>query len=212
MLRTLRISPELSLFGYLRVAFQVVSFIFVLSIAVLVIGAPLLVGGQALTVLTSSMAPKLPPGTLVVIKPTPVSEIKIGDVITYQMTSGDPAVVSHRVIERVVNLEGETSFVTKGDNNDVADHPPVTAIQVKGALWYAVPYLGWVNSVVNGEARIMATPVITILLFGYACYMLLSAVRDIRRRAKKHADPNSRWSRRSAAGNRELQQDAPKKG
>ena len=53
----------------------------VVLVAVLVIVVPGAIGGRALTVLTSSMEPTYPPGTLVVVKPTPPGEVHIGDVL-----------------------------------------------------------------------------------------------------------------------------------
>ena len=91
------------------------------ALAAAVIVIPALVGGVPLTVLTGSMEPTLPPGTLVVVKPTPVQDIRVGNVLTYQIHSGEPAVVSHRVLSRSVSTDGTTTFITKGDNNDSPD-------------------------------------------------------------------------------------------
>ncbi|MGV8895893.1 MAG: signal peptidase I [Rhodoglobus sp.] len=161
---------------YIGLALSGALLVMVLALAVLVIALPAIVGGSALTVLTNSMAPKFPPGTLIVIKPTPIDDIKVGDVLTYQIKSGNPAVISHRVITRSVNLEGETTFITKGDNNDLADAKPIIEIQVKGTLWYAIPYLGFVNNAVNGETRPLVTPIIAGLLFAYAVYTVISSI------------------------------------
>ena len=170
------VPKEKGLLGYIGLALSGAFLVMVLALAVLVIVLPLISGGSALTVLTNSMAPKFPPGTLIIIKPTPIADIKVGDVLTYQITSGDPAVISHRVITRSVSLEGETTFITKGDNNDLADPKPISEVQVKGTLWYAIPYLGFVNNAVNGETRPLVTPIIAGLLFAYAVYTVISRI------------------------------------
>jgi signal peptidase len=182
--RRARRPAEKSLWHYITVALSAVLLILVAAVAALVIVIPLLVGGQALTVLTNSMAPDYPPGTLIVIAPTAVDDIRVGDVLTYQITSGRPAVISHRVVQRGVNLQGVTTFTTKGDNNDVADALPVTAAQVKGTLLYSIPQLGWVNNAVNGEARAFAGPLVACLLFAYAGWTVVSAVRARARRRR----------------------------
>lgn len=163
--------------GYLGTALSAVLFLFISATVVLVVIAPLAVGGQPLTVLTNSMAPKLPPGTLIVIKPTPTRDISVGDIVTYQIESGNPAVISHRVVERAVSLEGQTTFVTKGDNNEVVDALPIDEIQVRGTLWYAIPYLGWVNHAINGEARPLVAPIIAVFLIGYAAFTITTVIR-----------------------------------
>jgi signal peptidase I len=173
---------EKGLLHYVGLALSGAVLVLVLAVAVLVIALPAIVGGSALTVLTSSMAPKFPPGTLIIIKPTPIADIGVGDVLTYQISSGNPAVISHRVVSRSVSLEGETTFITKGDNNDLPDPKPIREVQVKGTLWYAIPYLGYVNNAVNGETRPLVTPIIAGLLFAYAAYTVISSIAGRRKR------------------------------
>jgi signal peptidase len=169
-----RAPAEKTLAQYLGVAVSAAVLVIVVALAALVIVLPLIVGGNALTVLTSSMAPKYPAGTLIVTKPTPIDEIKVGDVLTYQIASGSPAVISHRVITRTISTDGETTFTTKGDNNSDADPEPVREVQVKGTLWYAIPQLGWVNNALSGESRGVLVPVAAGGLFAYAAYLFAS--------------------------------------
>ena len=122
-------------------------------LAMLVIVVPLLAGAIPLTVLTGSMEPKLPPGTLVVVKPKPAEEIGVGEVITYQLRSGDPTVVTHRVVSVAYGSDGAPRFTTQGDANDAVDAAPVEPVQVKGAVWYAVPWIGRVGNAVDGRQR-----------------------------------------------------------
>ncbi|WP_291056967.1 signal peptidase I [Herbiconiux sp.] len=176
---------EKSLAHYLGVAVSAAVLLLVLALAVVTVVLPALVGGRPLTVLTQSMEPGLPPGTLVVVRPVPVQDIRIGDVLTYQIESGEPGVISHRVIEKTMSSNGSILFVTKGDNNDLADENPVQEVQVVGTLWYSVPLLGWVNTAVNGEARSVIVPVAVAALFGYAGWMVLSTVLDSRRKRRR---------------------------
>ena len=161
----------------------------VVALAVVLVVVPKSTGSTPLTVLTSSMEPSLPPGTLLVVRPTPVDEIRVGDVLTYQIESGRPEVISHRVIEIASSSDGTTSFVTKGDNNDEADDEAVLPVQVRGTLWYSVPWLGFVNQAVNGSARAWIVPLLAVALFGYAGYMIVSGLvahraERIRRRGR----------------------------
>lgn len=169
-----------SLLHYLAVSLSASVLVLLLGIAVAVIGLPTLVGGSAMTVLTQSMEPGLPPGTLVVIRPTPVDEIRVGDVVTYQIRSGESAVVSHRVTAKTYT-DGELTFVTKGDNNDAVDPEPVREVQIRGTLWYSLPLLGWVNSILNGANRTVVLAIVAGGLFLYAAASVAGAVRDRRR-------------------------------
>jgi signal peptidase len=159
--------------------------VLVLGLATVLIVVPKVAGATPLTVLTSSMEPRLPPGTLIVVKPTPADEIRIGDVVTYQIESGRPEVISHRVIEIVSSSDGGTAFVTKGDNNSEPDEAAVLPEQVRGTLWYSVPWLGFVNQVVNGDARSWIVPLLAIALLGYAGYSLATGLVEAQRRRSR---------------------------
>lgn len=176
-------SAEKSLAHDLGVSLSGAVLVLVLALAALTILLPALVGGRPFTVLTASMEPGLPPGTLIVTQPVSMEDVRLGDVITYQIESGSPAVVSHRVIEKSMSANGSTTLVTQGDNNDLADEKPVEAVQLVGRLWYSIPLLGWVNNAVNGEARAFVVPVAVTLLFGYAGWMLVSSLLERRTRA-----------------------------
>lgn len=139
---------------------------------------PRLAGATPYTVLTDSMRPTLPPGTLVVVKPVAIDHIGIGDIVTYQLKSGQPAVVTHRVVSLGFNAKHERILQTKGDANKSADPKGVVAGQVRGRVWYAVPLLGGVSNVITGRQRSIATTVIVIGLVGYAVLMFAGATRD----------------------------------
>lgn len=171
-------AAEKGLWYYLGVALSGALLLAVIGIAALAIVVPAVVGGSALTVLTQSMEPGLPPGTLIIIRPVDARDVGIGDVITYQLESGKPAVVSHRVIERRVSTAGEVTFITKGDNNDLVDPTPVATVQIKGELWYAIPYLGYLNNLLDPQTRSWLVPALAIGLFGYAGYLVISSLRE----------------------------------
>ena len=139
---------------------------------------PRLAGATPYTVLTESMRPTLPPGTLVVVKPVAMGHIGIGDVVTYQLKSGRPAVVTHRVVALGFNADHDRILRTKGDANKSADAKGVIAEQVRGRVWYAVPVLGGLSNVISGRQRSIATTVIVIGLVAYAVLIVAGATCD----------------------------------
>ena len=159
-------------------------FALVLALAAILIVVPWASGATPMTILTSSMEPTLPPGTLVVVKPEPIDDIRVGDVMTYQIQSGKPAVVSHRVIAISSSSDGSRAFTTKGDNNAVAD-PTVVAGQVKGVVWYSLPWIGYVSTAVNGPDRSWLIPAIAVVLLGYAGFMILGGLLDARKKRRR---------------------------
>jgi len=158
----------------------------VAGLAVVLIVVPKATGSTPLTVLTQSMEPTLPPGTLLVVRPTPVEDIRIGDVVTYQITSGQPAVISHRVVSVASSSDGSRTFTLKGDNNALADPAPVTAAQVRGVVWYSLPDIGLVNQLVNGS-RSWLVPTIAGVLLAYGAVMVTLGVVSAARRRRAAA-------------------------
>ncbi len=162
----------------------------VVGVAVVVIVIPMVTGSVALTVLTQSMEPTYPPGTLVIVQPVATNDIRIGDPITYQLRPGEPELVTHRVVAISRSTGGELAFTTKGDNNDVAD-APVIADQVKGRVWYSVPWIGWLNNAVGGGGKTWLVIGAAVLLFGYAGWQFISSLFDRRsKRAETESAPS----------------------
>ncbi|MEN2736341.1 signal peptidase I [Microbacterium sp. X-17] len=180
--------PAKSLLQYLATGLSVGLLGLVLFVAAVVIVIPRAAGATPVTVLTSSMEPTLPPGTLVVVKPKAVHDIRVGDVMTYQIRSGDPAVISHRVIAITTSTTNGMTFTTKGDNNAEAD-PPVVPAQVRGVVWYSVPLIGYVNSALDQSQRSWVLPAVGVLLILYAAWMFLrGTASSVRRRTSRAAD------------------------
>lgn len=140
------------------------------------------------TILTSSMEPTLPPGTLVVSKPATPTAIDIGDVITFQIESGKPTVATHRVIAISAEQDGTPRFHTQGDANDTPDAKTVRPEQIKGKSWYQVPYLGHANFLIDNAQRHLLSVLIISGLLIYAGYMFVSAARE--RLTKKSPSKN----------------------
>lgn len=140
----------------------------VLALAVAII--PAIGGATPLTVLSGSMEPALPVGSTVVVRPRPVAEIAVGDVITFtdrDTESDETRIVTHRVI----GIEPGPAFVTMGDANNAPDPGLVQAADVRGVQWYAVPYVGLLRE------RLFTPPgsyfAVGVLLLVVAAYLLV---------------------------------------
>lgn len=160
---------------------QVASWFFlflVLAIVGLLVVVPRLAGAEAYTVLTGSMAPGIQPGDLVVVKPAAADQVAIGSIVTYQLVSGESAVVTHRVIGLSIGTDGTQRFITQGDANNAPDSASVRPVQLRGVLWYSVPLLGYLNTAINGELHMVFLVLAVSALLGYAAAMLFGACRD----------------------------------
>jgi signal peptidase len=106
---------------------------------------PLVTGASTYTVLTGSMRPALPVGTVVVVRPTPVEQIAVGEVVTF--LAHDPGTSATRVVtHRVIGIDPGPVLRTRGDANDAPDPGGTVAADVRGVLWYSVPWVGRIPS------------------------------------------------------------------
>ena len=133
----------------------------------------------------------MPPGTLVVARPTPVDDIGIGDVVTYQLRvqragRGDAPGGRARV-----RLRGRAEFLTRGDANNI-DDDPVRAVQVRGVVAYPVPYLGYVNTWVGINRPGWLLKAVAGALILYGVVLVGGGVRDRLRRPAPTVSPT--WS------------------
>jgi signal peptidase len=145
-----------------RVSRAIVNIVSLLCmILALVIIAPRVVGIRAFGVLSGSMEPTLPVGSLVYAVPTNQSEIQVGDIITYVLNA-QGTVSTHRVL----SIDSETGdFTVKGDANDSPDGSPVQYGNVVGVVKVHIPYLGYiVGFAFTTKGKIVVITLIVVLL------------------------------------------------
>ncbi|WP_309648788.1 signal peptidase I [Nocardioides sp.] len=167
------------------------------GLVVLTVVVPRVAGATPYVVLTGSMAPHLPPGTLVVVRPVDASDVRTGDVVTYQVRSGEPVVVTHRVVGKGVGAGGEVVLRTRGDANGAADELWVRPVQLRGEVWYDVPHIGRVSNLLSVAQRNQGARLVGLGLLGYAAFQLLGAWRARRGRV---APPAARVDAAGPAG------------
>lgn len=104
--------------------------------AALPLTVPNFMGYDVYNVVSGSMEPTIPIGSIIYVKDTDPADIKSGDIIAFQ--SGD-SVIMHRVKENKV-VEG--TFVTKGDANEAEDMNNVPYDDLIGIVVRHIPILG----------------------------------------------------------------------
>ena len=109
---------------------------FTVVIQVLTQGYASLFGHSLFRVVTGSMAPEIPVGTLIISKNTDIDDLEIGDVICFQSMSPSMRgrIITHRVIGKDADAAGVVSLQTKGDANPSADGYPVTTENLVGRV------------------------------------------------------------------------------
>jgi signal peptidase len=121
------------------------------------------VGITPYVVLSGSMEPKVPTGSLCFINVhVKYENIKKGDVIAFKMDDG--TLVTHRAVE--ITDEG---IVTKGDANSANDLAVTTASSYVGKNIGSVPYAGYVVKTIQTTKGkvILGTFVVVLFVIGF---------------------------------------------
>lgn len=120
---------------------------------------------RPVTVLSGSMRPTFSPGDMVIVTPEPVSAVRVGQVISYQVPVGIHQVETHRIV-RILSGGAHPVVQTQGDANNY--HDPWTARLEGKTAWRmvaVVPHLGYVVNFLRGPAlRTTAIIVVPALL------------------------------------------------
>jgi signal peptidase len=149
-------------------------------VLVAVVAVPRATGAEAYTVLSPSMEPHLSAGDMVVVRPVAIEQVGVGTVITYQLESGRPAVVTHRVVAQGIRGDGRVVVWTRGDANPARDDQVVIGEQVRGQEWYFVPWVGHASAVLDRRVRSGLVVGVALGLLGYALLMFRRALVERR--------------------------------
>lgn len=144
-----------------------------------------------LTVESDSMAPTFTQGTLIIDREIDdVTELSEGDVITFwTLINGQKVKNTHRIVE-VKQVNGNISFVTKGDNNDIKDSLDVYPADIIGK-WEGVkfPGLGNVINFLRTQLGFCICVIIPLVLFFlFELYKLIVVIVEIKRPAPAEID------------------------
>lgn len=96
---------------------------------------PTFFGHSVFRVSSGSMKPAYEVGDVIIVKETDPMKLNVGDVCTYNGTTGEFAgkIITHRVIKAAYKENGEYYIQTKGDANPNED-PPINVKDVVGKV------------------------------------------------------------------------------
>jgi len=127
-------------------------------------------GIQVFGVLTGSMEPSFPTGSLIYVKDVNPSELRVNDVITFSISPN--VIATHRIVELVPD-ESNPSVVryrTKGDANNDVDAALVSANNIIGKALFAIPQLGYLASYIQKPPGLYVAIVVCLLMIAFVFY------------------------------------------
>lgn len=142
-------------------------------------------GIQVFGVLTGSMEPSFPTGSLIYVKDVDASDLRVNDVITFSISPN--VIATHRIVELVQdeNNPSIVRFRTKGDANNDVDASLVSAGNIIGKAMFAIPHLGYVASYIQQPPGIYVAILVCALMIGFVFYTdSLEAAQKKRKRKR----------------------------
>ena len=133
-----------------------------IAVYIVLIIAVLIIAQHLNVVVSGSMEPVMYRGDIVVLQQADLlgfhefdrDDIQVGDIVVYVTPHHDGPII-HRVIE-INQVNGNTVYTIKGDNNDAADPYPVTQDQVISRVVtingqpLIIPKIGYISIVLRG--------------------------------------------------------------
>ena len=126
--------------------------------AVLLMGSRLL-GYRCFNVISGSMAPEYPVGSLIFVKPTDPLDVEEGEDITFVLDE-KLTVATHRVVR--IDTEKQ-HFYTKGLTNDTED-APVHFKNLIGVPTFCIPLVGYVSDFIQNPPGMYITLAVAVIL------------------------------------------------
>lgn len=116
-------------------------------------------------IVSRSMMPTINVNDAIVIKRENDDRYNVGDIISFFSTEydRDGMVVTHRVVDKKDNGES-SSYITKGDNNPVADGNSVNTSNVYGKVMFVIPKLGYIHNYLSNPINLIICLMIPISL------------------------------------------------
>ncbi|MBO5500862.1 MAG: signal peptidase I [Clostridia bacterium] len=127
-------------------------------------------GIQVFGVLTGSMEPSYPTGSLIYVKDVEPSKLRVNDVITFSISPN--VIATHRIVE-IVPDENNPSVVryrTKGDANNDVDASLVNANNIIGKALFAIPQMGYLASYIQQPPGLYVAILVCGLMIAFVFY------------------------------------------
>lgn len=133
----------------------------ILLLAVGVFIAPRMFGITPMVVLSGSMEPTYPVGSLIFVEKVDPATLSKDDNVSFTLGQSE-TVVTHRVVENNVETK---QITTKGDANQSEDASPAGYSNVIGkAKNFAIPFLGFVGVFINSTAGYIVLGTLFVVL------------------------------------------------
>lgn len=157
---------------------------------------PSLLGYQRYVIISGSMVPTIPVGSIVYDEVVPVDDLEVGDVITFvpppEYGIEDP--VTHRIVKILEDPSGQRVFRTQGDANPDKDPWKMILDGTEQArVVHHIPYVGYVYMALSVgwvQLLLIGLPALAILVYLAVTLWRLSG-EGVREERQREAEPTT---------------------
>lgn len=140
-----------------KIFMTIIQFLLIVIGTIAIVGLiiPMILGYTPRVVKSGSMEPAIKTGAVAYNNThAKVEDVKVGDIIVFQI---EDAYVTHRVIA----INDDNTFTTKGDANKTEDLEHVSHDKFRGKTAFSIPYLGYALDVVQTKAGVFVLVLVT---------------------------------------------------
>ena len=172
---------------------SLLTFLFLVAIGLVISYFQLPGGLRTFFVLSGSMSPKIPTGSLIFVRPSSDNVYNVGDVVTYKsLAEKDNPRPEFTTTHRIIQIDDRPTegkiYITKGDANDAKDWQGVQPDLVLGKVVFHLPFLGSFIAFARTKEGLVLLIIIpaTILIFSE----ITSIREEIRKLITKRNHPD----------------------
>ena len=142
---------------------------------------------SAYVIMSGSMEPTIMTRDAIIVQRVDEGKLKKDDIITYK--SEDPyfygIMITHRIVD-ITTVDGETVYVTKGDDNNTADRLKVKENQIYGKVVMVIPKIGYIQAfLATSYGWIIAVVIPCVGIIVYDMIKLLKNIAKNKRSYKR---------------------------
>lgn len=169
----LKLAAKITLISLIAVMFITVVYVFVCNLR----GKVASIGGYSvMKVITGSMEPSIHVDDYILVKKTDVSELKVGDVITF--LSDDPQIKDMPNSHRITQIHDDGTFTVKGDANPAEDTYKVRSDRIIGKYVRKIWLFRFIGSFASSKKLLMILFILpTVFICIYESRTLIKIIR-----------------------------------
>ncbi|MBR6880947.1 MAG: signal peptidase I [Clostridiales bacterium] len=132
-------------------------------------------GKSVMRVVTGSMEPTIHTGDFIIVSDPGDQALKEGDIIAFY--SDDPDVRGSVVTHRIIGINDDGSYRTKGDANTLSDDYPVNPSKVVGRYTGKARFFRWIGSFADKKKLLFVLVIIPVLFISFFEVKTIASLR-----------------------------------